>query len=144
LLIANQAQVFQTANLLKSAVIEIEMKEEVKEWMKQAEKDLRTAKHNIKSKDYYAACFWCQQSTEKGFKALLIKNTESFPKIHDLKRLAELNKAPEEIIELSTKINPSYIAARYPNVAAKYNKKSSEETIKNCDKVLKWIKKNLD
>lgn len=120
------------------------MKEEVKEWIKQAEKDLKTAKHNLKSKDYYAASFWCQQAAEKGFKALLIKNTENFPKIHDLKKLAELNNAPYEIIELSTKINPAYIVARYPDVAAKFNRRNSEETIKYCIEVLKWIKKNLN
>jgi len=121
----------------------IQMREEVKEWIKQAGKDLRTAKHSLKDKDYYASSFWCQQSIEKGFKALSIKNTESFPKIHDLKQLAELNNAPEEIVELSTKINPAYIAARYPDVAAKYNKKNTEEILKYSNLVLKWIKKNL-
>jgi len=120
------------------------MREEVKEWMKQSNKDLRAAKHDIKSKDYFSAVFWCQQSVEKAFKALLIKNTENFPKIHDLSRLADLNNAPAEIKERCAKIDPTYLASRYPDWSKKFSKKDAEEIIKEGSEVLKWIKKNLN
>ena len=42
------------------------MKEEVKRWMEQAERDLITSQNSIKSADYYAASYWAQQAVEKG------------------------------------------------------------------------------
>ena len=120
------------------------MKEEVKERIKQSNKDLVAAKHDIKSKDYHSAVFWSQQSVEKAFKALLIEKTNKFPKIHDLRKLAELNDAPKEIMKLCVKINPSYTASRYPDIMGTYTKKISEEMLNYCNEVLKWIKKNLN
>ena len=67
------------------------MKEETKDWLNQAERDLKTSQHALENKDYYASAFWCQQTLEKAFKALLIEKTSEFPKIHDLKKLAEMN-----------------------------------------------------
>lgn len=120
------------------------MKEETKRWIDQAEEELDTAKINFENKKYFSAAFWCQQSLEKGFKAILIEKTNNFPKIHDLRELAKLNKAPLKIIELCTKINPAYIASRYPDISNKYTEKDTKEIIKNCDEVLTWIKKNLN
>ena len=51
------------------------MKEETKKWILRAERDLKTAKHDIESKDYYAASFWCQQSAEKALKAVILEKS---------------------------------------------------------------------
>ena len=48
------------------------MRKEVKEWWKQAKRDLITAENCKNSKDYYACAFFCQQSVEKSLKALYI------------------------------------------------------------------------
>ena len=48
------------------------MRKEVKEWWKQAKRDLITAENCKNSKDYYACAFFCQQSLEKGSKAIYI------------------------------------------------------------------------
>ena len=119
------------------------MKEEVKKWMEQAKEDHDTAKFNFEGKKYKSAAFWCQQSIEKALKALLIKKTNSFPKIHDLTRLAKLNKAPITIIELCAKINPAYIASRYPDSPNKYTKVECKKIMSYSEEVLQWIKKNL-
>ncbi len=74
------------------------MNEETKRWLKQAEKDFGTAKADVSIRKYSAACFWCQQSIENAMKALLIEQTNDFPKIHDLAKLARMNNAPEEIV----------------------------------------------
>jgi len=76
------------------------MKPETKTWLKRAERDLKTAGNSFKSKDYYASSFWCQQSIEKGLKALLIEKTGNFPKIHDILKLSQLNNSPHRIQEL--------------------------------------------
>ncbi len=120
------------------------MKEETKQWLEQAERDLKTAKHSLNSKDYYAASFWCQQSIEKALKSICIEKTGSFPKIHDLISLAKLNNAPEEILSLCSKLNPAYTATRYPDIPGGYTKKEAQEVIKYCIEVLKWIKQSLN
>ncbi|MBI3035898.1 HEPN domain-containing protein [Candidatus Woesearchaeota archaeon] len=120
------------------------MKQEVKRWMKQANEELDTAKINFEAKKYFSAAFWCQQSVEKAFKALLIYKTNKFPKIHDLTKLAKLNEAPLNILELCAKINPAYTVSRYPDSPKKYTRKECKQIISYCQEVLKWIKKNLN
>ncbi|HLD42408.1 MAG TPA: HEPN domain-containing protein [Candidatus Nanoarchaeia archaeon] len=120
------------------------MKEEIKRWIDRAEADIRTANNSFKSGDYYASAFWCQQVAEKAFKALLIKRTKEFPKIHDLTRLAKLSNAPARIIEVCAKLNPSYTASRYPDSPESYTQKEAEQMIDYCQEVLKWIQENLN
>ncbi|HLC57794.1 MAG TPA: HEPN domain-containing protein [Candidatus Nanoarchaeia archaeon] len=119
------------------------MQEEVRKWIGQAERDLITAKNSFKSNDYYASAYWAQQVVEKALKALLIKSSGQFPKVHDLTRLAKLINAPNKIIELCAKLNPSYTDSRYPNSFKPYNKSESKESLKYAEEVLKWIKENL-
>jgi len=54
------------------------MRKEVKEWWKQSKRDLITAENCKNSKDYYAGAFFCQQSVEKGLKALYIAKKRMF------------------------------------------------------------------
>ncbi|MBU3923445.1 MAG: HEPN domain-containing protein [Nanoarchaeota archaeon] len=117
--------------------------EEVEKWINKADGDLRTAKYNLEGEMLDAAIFYSQQSAEKAFKALLIKKTSSFPWIHDLKKLAELVEAPDNIIELCSNVNPVYIISRYPNVDGEYSKEDAEEIIRFAEEVLEWIKEKL-
>ncbi|NMG83285.1 MAG: HEPN domain-containing protein [Methanosarcinales archaeon] len=55
------------------------MRKEVKEWWKQAKRDLITAENCKNSKDYYACAFFCQQSVEKGLKAMYIAKKRMSP-----------------------------------------------------------------
>ena len=119
------------------------MKEEIKRWFIQSREEFDTAKINFDAEKYFAVAFWCQQSAEKALKALLIKKTNSFPKIHDLTNLAKLNKAPTRIITLCAKLNPAYIASRYPDSPKRYTREECELIIKYCQEVLEWVEKNL-
>jgi len=119
------------------------MKPETKNWLKRAERDVKTAGNSFKSKDYYAASFWCQQSIEKGLKALLIEKTGKFPKIHDILKLSQLNNPPQKIQEICALVNPAYIGSRYPDIPKTYTQKESKKIISLCKEVLRWIKKSL-
>ena len=119
------------------------MKPETKRWLKQAEEERKTAVINFNAKKHFSAAFWCQQSIEKGLKALLIEKTGNFPKIHDLLRLAQLNNAPQNIQALSTLVNPAYTASRYPDTPKSYHQKECQELLNACKEVLQWTKKNL-
>ncbi len=116
---------------------------DVSRWVEQSDEEADTAKINYKAGKYFSAAFWCQQSVEKAFKALLIKKTGKFPKIHDLTRLARLVHAPLWIVELCSKINPAYTNTRYPDLPKKISKEECRAIMKYSGEVLQWLKANL-
>src|SRR3989344_22290 len=119
------------------------MKPETRRWLAQSDEEFKTAVINFRVKKYFSAAFLCQQSVEKGLKAMLIEKTRDFPKIHDLLKLAQLNKSPDRIQELCTLLNPAYTASRYPDVPKKYTQEECHQLVNSCKEVLAWIKKNL-
>jgi HEPN domain-containing protein len=119
------------------------MKKEVSRWIEQADEELDTAKIDYQAGKYFAAAFWCQQAAEKAFKGLLIEENNTFPRIHDLVRLARLVKAPTKLVKAAAELNPAYTAARYPDTPRQFTKKETEKGIKNCREVVSWVKKKF-
>lgn len=122
------------------------MREEIKNWLKQAKKDLKKAKDNLKIKNYDLTSFLSQQATEKGLKALQLKKEKKIIKTHDLVFLAERLKIPENLIENCRKLRPVYTETRYPDSAGDFkvfSKEDAKEDIKLAKEVLVWIEKNL-
>ena len=111
--------------------------------MTKAQHDLNTAKYNFKGGIFDAAIFYAQQAAEKMLKAVLIKKTNHFPKIHDLTKLAKLIGAPNAIIELCAKINPAYTVSRYPDQIDKYSKEDCEDILNAAEEVLEWAAKKM-
>jgi len=70
--------------------------EEFERWFEKAKDDLRKAGDNFDIGNFDLSSFLCQQSVEKVLKAILIKRTKQFPKIHDLVRLCRLVKIDEK------------------------------------------------
>ena len=108
------------------------MSDEVKKWFNLAENDFKSAKKNFKMKIYYISAFLCQQSIEKGLKALYIKKYNKLWKIHDLIELAKKVDANSEIIDVCAKLNSTSIETRYPDVPVSYAKKRDHRIIKQC------------
>ena len=119
------------------------MKDEVKSWMDKGLSDFDTAEKLYELEKYEDSAFYCQQAAEKLLKALIIHKTNSFPKIHDLAKLARLLNSPTKIIEFCSKLNPAYTIARYPDSAREYTKEEAEKLIEYCREVLEWTKKKL-
>lgn len=117
--------------------------EEEKIWLTKAKKDFKAAKNSFESEDYEWACFQAQQAVEKALKAIYIKKYKRLLKIHDLVLLARKINAPKEIIVLCSKINPSYIDTRYPDLSKIYTEEDAKEILNLTEKVLEWIEKNL-
>lgn len=114
----------------------------------QAEIDLDSAKYNFKGKILDVAALLCQQSVEKGLKALYLKDKGELWKTHDLVKLAILVKAPEDIIKTVNDLNPIYFEDRYPDFsdiipAKKFSDKEVDEFIKKAEKAIRWIKTKL-
>ena len=119
------------------------MKKEFGNWWKHARKDLEKAEVLYDSKHFDGAAFFCQQGVEKALKALLIKKTASFPRIHDLTKLARLAKAPDDIIVLCARINPAYTAARYPDSPQQYTQEDCKQLLAESQVILIWIEEKL-
>ena len=117
--------------------------DEYKKWIEQSEKDLDTAKYNLEGKKIEAGIFFLQQSAEKALKALHIKKYKELLKVHDLVLLAKKLSAPEDIRIKCSKINPSYIDTRYPDVPKAYSEVDTIEIVKLAEEVISWIEKNL-
>lgn len=124
------------------------MKNAVRRWWKQAQRDFKAAKNSFRSGDYYVASLLCQQSVEKGFKSLLISKDKDIPKVHDLVFLSKKLDAEETIIEKSDKLSKIYIETRYPDVSEilpyeKFTKEKAKVHIEITKGLLKWIKERI-
>ena len=124
------------------------MKEEVKRWMYQAERDFKSANNSFNIGDYYVASLLCQQSVEKGLKAMYLKKFNEIKKIHNLVILAKDLKLPKKLIDECDKLNPIYIETRYPDASSdlpheKYTQDKSQDDINAADTILKWIIKKI-
>jgi len=76
------------------------MKPLTNDWVKKAEEDFLVASQIMRRKKqraFNAACFHCQQTIEKYFKARLHEAEISFPKTHDLVVLLKLLDAVEPL-----------------------------------------------
>ena len=121
------------------------MREEVLNWLKQAEADLRTAENSFKSKDFYACVFWCQQAAEKAIKSfILLKNKENIMG-HSLIYLGKEARLPNEFFSGLRRLSPQYIISRYPDASEGipselYDVDISKEFLGIAKKVLEWIR----
>ena len=88
------------------------------EWIKKAEEDELSLKTVLVNGAPSTACFLAQQMAEKYLKGLLVFYGQSFPKIHDLKRIATLLEPfVPDIFDLEgefNNLNKFYAATRYP------------------------------
>ncbi|RJR31953.1 MAG: HEPN domain-containing protein [Desulfobacteraceae bacterium] len=89
-----------------------------KDWLSQAEGDLKHAANAKKDGDYDWSCFASQQSAEKAVKGLILsKGGEGWG--HSvtrlLKDLSELQEIPDALIKAAMRLDRHYIPTRYPN-----------------------------
>ena len=123
------------------------MQQDVKYWVDLSKYDIDTAKAMLESGRYLYVLFTCQQSVEKMIKALIVKNTKSFPpKIHDLVKLLKiaLIDIETEQKQFLAKLNYYYLETRYPRELSEISKQIKKETpadfYNNTKKILKWLK----
>ncbi len=125
------------------------MRQEIQNWWKQAKADLKTAKDNITTNNFYASVFFSQQAAEKSLKALYIQIRSSFPpKTHDLVELCRKVGAPEEITLIAGGLTITYLSSHYPGIAPEipsdfYNKDKAMVHLKEAKVIFQWIKSQI-
>lgn len=92
----------------------------IKNWLEKAEKDLRTAKHEISFQDAVteSICFHCQQAVEKFIKAYLVFLDVTFFKTHEIGELItkceEKDKQISAFKEEADSLTGYAVEIRYP------------------------------
>ncbi|MEW5996326.1 MAG: HEPN domain-containing protein [Candidatus Micrarchaeota archaeon] len=124
------------------------MREEIRNWLKQAEEDFITAEANLKAKRYYACAFFSQQSAEKAAKAVFLLKKGDLPRQHNLVLIGKELKVPHEIMMPLVILNPEYVMTRYPDAAVgvpaeNYTVEIAKEKLENAKKVMEWAKSHL-
>lgn len=97
------------------------MKPLTHDWVKKAEEDFFVASQIMRQKKrcvFNAACFHCQQTVEKYFKARLHEAEIPFPKTHDLVLLLKLLEAAEPLwvvyVSIAGRLTGYAVNFRYP------------------------------
>jgi len=120
------------------------MKEETKRWWEKAQDDLEKARILFKNKKYDGTVFFCQQSIEKGLKAVMLKEKNTLKKIHDLVALGKEVALPSNLLEYCKEITSSYIYARYPDIEEQEDMEGiAKRFLIFSEEVLQWIRKKL-
>ena len=113
---------------------------ESSEWLEKAEHDLNTARINLEQKVYDASAFFCQQAVEKALKALHIKEHAELIKTHDLNFLGKKVGLPNNLLKACNRITTFYVESRYPDSYAEFDEGKVSVSIKDAEKVIKWVK----
>ncbi len=120
------------------------MKNDILKWLKQAEADLRTAKHSFESGDYYAAAFWCQQTVEKALKYVVLTKGKEIIRTHDVIYLGKKAEMPDDLLEKIKPLLAVAIESRYGDILEempfeKFNQENTESFMTIANEALKWI-----
>ena len=124
-------------------------KQEVKEWLNKADKDLDEAKflldNNRPSEDI---AFFLHQAAEKYLKGFLLSNGWELEKIHDLvKLLKEAIKFDKEYAQFQTAaeiMTDFYIESRYPvGYAFEFEKEELKQLIQTTDTLGSLVKSKI-
>jgi len=121
--------------------------ERSRDWMDQAEGDVRHAQSDMERGFYEWACFSSQQAAEKAVRAVFQKmGAEAWGhSVFDL--LNELSKeyaVPEELVNEALELDKAYIPTRYPNAhpsgspRTRYTKGEARRLIEYAEKILRF------
>jgi len=94
------------------------MSDKTDKWLRLADRDITTAKVNLKGKQYLWVGFLCHLIVEKSLKAVIAdKTNEMPPRIHNLVKLAQLAGLYDDLTETEQELLdvliPMQIEARY-------------------------------
>jgi len=128
------------------------MPERSRDWMRQAESDLRHARHAREDGDHDWAAFACHQAAEKAIKAVFQKlNLDAWG--HTLSVLLEnlpSGARPEaDLVDRAKELDKHYIPARYPNGFERgapvdfYTRAEADRAIDNAEAILEFCRRQV-
>ena len=123
------------------------MGEDLRELLKTAEEDLKTAKDLYVLGNYRYACFFAQQSVEKFLKAFLLYKEGSYPFTHDITLLIKMcSRYDDDFLYLkeikADGLDMFYTGVRYPPILD-VTEEEAREALKIAEKVRDFIRRKL-
>lgn len=123
-------------------------KELLDEWLKEAEKDKKSAVALVKNKmgAPSTACYLSQQIVEKSLKAFLAYHNKTPPKIHQLDSLlnlcSKINHEFDQFLDTVVQLNDYYMETRYVEFQeGDYSFTEAEEVLGKALEIKKFVKK---
>jgi HEPN domain-containing protein len=121
--------------------------ERSKDWIDEAEGDLKHAENDLSGEFYNWACFSAQQSAEKAAKAVFQKMGAEVwgHSVADL--LSELSKTytvSKELVNAALELDKAYIPTRYPNAhpsgspRSRYTEGEARRLIEHAKEIFKF------
>lgn len=126
-----------------------EKEELINNWVKKAEKDLLTAKHELSFPDAVteSICFHCQQAAEKFLKAYLVFLGIPFVKTHEIgeliTRCEERDKAISVLKEEADKLTDYAVNIRYPEETFEPPLLEAREAFEVAKKIRNYVLERL-
>lgn len=123
--------------------------ERSRDWMDQAESDLRHARSDLEHGFYEWVCFSSQQGAEKAIKAVFQKmgaEAWGYSVADLLKELSKEQKVTEELINKVLELDKAYIPTRYPNAhpsgspRERYTAEEARRLISYAEKIINFCK----
>ncbi len=122
------------------------------DWLRQAEADLRHARHALEDGDYEWSCFAAQQAAEKAIKALFQKlGMEAWG--HTLTvligNLPPQIQVPSELVDCTRVLDKHYIPTRYPNSFDSgaptdfYTRMEAQNAIQCAEAILEFCRRQI-
>jgi HEPN domain-containing protein len=125
------------------------MRPEAQAWWDLAREDLESARVTIDAGRFYVGAFLCQQCVEKALKAVwMVRKRRHAPKTHNLMDLAEELEILARFETPLLRLNPQYVATRYPDAAngdpaRNYNRELAELLLHDAQEVIAWCQSEL-
>jgi HEPN domain-containing protein len=119
---------------------------EVERLIKQAERDLVSARGTIEIGSYEVAAFLAHQAVEKYLKATWMHTrAEASPRTHSLTELGDALGVPKSHRKHLVYLNPDYVTSRYPDAANGvpyeiYDRETAEAKVKAAQEALEWLR----
>ena len=111
--------------------------------------DLATARRLTVPGLYHNVCYHAQQAAEKSLKALLLHETKTFPKTHDLSRLVDAIRVPQptfpDFALESAILNEYAVDMRYePNVLTDVDADEAQAAIAYAETIMERVRQFFD
>ncbi|MGH9314774.1 MAG: HEPN domain-containing protein [Vicinamibacterales bacterium] len=128
------------------------MPERSRDWLKQAESDLRHAHHARDDGDFDWAAFACHQAAEKAIKGLFQKlHLDAWGHVLSvlLANLPESVRPAADLVDRAKALDKHYIPTRYPNGFERgapvdfYTRREADEAIGNAEAILDFCRRQI-
>jgi len=122
------------------------------DWLRQAEADLRHARHALEDSDYEWSCFAAQQAAEKAIKALFQKlgmDAWGHTLTALIGNLPPEIQTPDELVDYARILDKHYIPTRYPNGFDSgaptdfYTRREAQDAIRYAEAILAFCRRQI-